>query len=351
MGVRRLDSLTSLRGLAALAVVLFHATLAFAPGGALAHATRLFPIMVSFFFMLSGFVLAWNWVNERPVFSFLRDRAARILPIYLLTWLLAVASLSWLRWAPSATEMLTSLVLLQAWVPGSDFAVAVNVPAWSLSCEVAFYACLPFAARHIAGLDDARLRRTTGGLILWMICGLSIAMMLPVLWWPGVRAAEFLLGVALATGVRRGLRIGRSAAVCGCASASVLVGLTASRASIGQGLSTMLAAPALMALIVWAAGRDVDRRPTHLTHPLLSELGRVSYSVYLVHWLVVVILSRFLLGSGWILVGLLASYAIAYCMNRTVETPLYRRLRSPMQPQTRSALVPLTAYQIREANL
>jgi peptidoglycan/LPS O-acetylase OafA/YrhL len=351
MGFRRLDSLTSLRGLAALAVALFHATLAFAPGGVLAHATRLFPIMVSFFFMLSGFVLSWNWDAGRPLFSFWRDRAARILPIYLLTWLLAVASLSWLRWAPSTAEMLASLVLVQAWVPGNDFAVAVNVPAWSLSCEAAFYACLPFAARHVVGLDDLRLRRTTCGLILWMICGLSFAMMLPVLWWPGVRVAEFLLGVALATCVRRGLRINRSAAVCGWASATVLVGLTASRASVPQGLSTMLAAPALMALIVWTAGRDVDLRPTHLTHWLLSELGRLSYSVYLVHWLVVVILSRFFIGSRWILVGLLASYAIAYCMNRTVETPLYRKLRSPLRPERFPKPNSMTALKIREANL
>ncbi len=89
----RLESLTVLRGFAALAVVVFHAVLAFSPGSPLVHATRALPVAVSFFFVLSGFVLTWSWTDDRPLAAFWRDRAARILPVYLFAWLIAVAAL------------------------------------------------------------------------------------------------------------------------------------------------------------------------------------------------------------------------------------------------------------------
>lgn len=80
--VPRLDSLTGARFVAALAVFLFHAGGIFPAEGvfgkALAFISRDGGIGVDFFFVLSGFVLAWSWRPGSSVKAFYRRRFARL---------------------------------------------------------------------------------------------------------------------------------------------------------------------------------------------------------------------------------------------------------------------------------
>ncbi len=327
----RLESLTGLRGIAALAVVLFHAVLAFAPDSPLVHATRALPVAVSFFFILSGFVLTWSWNDHRRLNVFWRDRAARILPIYLLSWLIAVAALSWLRWTPTQTEMLASLFLVQAWVPNEHFPIAVNVPSWSLSCEVAFYAALPFVAvrvRRASSQTRARLARWCAAGIL---TGGGLALVFPLKYWPPTRAPEFLAGVLLAVAMQRGWRAGPRTLIAGCLSITSIVVLTASSAPLPQPAATMVAVPAFVALIAFVAARDLVGLHTGLGSLPLRTLGAWSYSLYLTHWVVVVVISRYLVGAAWIPVGIVASLAVAAAACLGVERPARRRLRGSRQ--------------------
>src|SRR6185312_1373018 len=73
---------------------------------------------VSFFFMLSGFVLTWSHQpGDRPL-RFMRRRAARILPLHVVTTGLAVVVVFAVNapW-PGNTQALRSLFLLPTWVP------------------------------------------------------------------------------------------------------------------------------------------------------------------------------------------------------------------------------------------
>ncbi|WP_368784602.1 acyltransferase family protein [Arthrobacter sp. 4R501] len=86
----QLNSLTGLRFFAAMAVVLYHVHLYFP---AVSDSLAIFGYGytgVSFFFILSGFVLAWS---HRPNFRpgrFYWNRVARIWPLHLLTMLVAI---------------------------------------------------------------------------------------------------------------------------------------------------------------------------------------------------------------------------------------------------------------------
>ena len=147
-----------------MAVVLFHALEALwsrADG----HAARLVShgyLGVSFFFVLSGFILAYTYIDSETgalrgsARDFWWARVARIYPMYCLALVLALPIFGLYRivLAPAAArvEAMRALILapalLQAWWPSA--ACQWNCPGWSLSVEVFFYAVFPLLAVAIA---------------------------------------------------------------------------------------------------------------------------------------------------------------------------------------------------------
>ncbi|MFF3404548.1 acyltransferase family protein [Streptomyces sp. NPDC002659] len=99
---------------------------------------------VSFFFILSGFVLAWSARPGEGAWLFWRRRLARIYPVPLVTALvalvLAFTVVPGLR--PSgSTEAVSNLLLVSSW--NHHWWHALNPVSWSLTCEAALYAVFP----------------------------------------------------------------------------------------------------------------------------------------------------------------------------------------------------------------
>jgi peptidoglycan/LPS O-acetylase OafA/YrhL len=137
----RLDALTGLRFLAATAIVLQHSRGTFLGDDIL----RPWPLDhgVSFFFVLSGFILTYVY-PELPtagsIRSFFLARAARIWPAHLATLALAGAMLvGWSTPGPLAANVL----LIQAWIPLPNYYFSYNAASWSLSTELGFYLLFP----------------------------------------------------------------------------------------------------------------------------------------------------------------------------------------------------------------
>lgn len=136
---QKLDQLTSLRFFAALMIVFHHAEGLFGIG----HSPVNLGQGVSFFFVLSGFILAYVYpqLNSRnEIKGFLLARAARIWPAYLASFLFAFATQPFV-WN-HATGFAT-LAMLQSWLPLSTFYFSYNAAAWSISTEVFFYLAFP----------------------------------------------------------------------------------------------------------------------------------------------------------------------------------------------------------------
>ncbi len=148
-----LKALTGLRCFAAVNIVLFHFS---NPQwfGWLAPVVNAGFISVSYFILLSGFVLAYNYserarAGELDRVRFWKARFTRIYPIYLLSLLLGLGTLSkeygshthGMFWAG---VVLTPL-LLQGWIPA--IATFLNTPAWTMSAEAFYYAIFPWLAR------------------------------------------------------------------------------------------------------------------------------------------------------------------------------------------------------------
>jgi peptidoglycan/LPS O-acetylase OafA/YrhL len=148
-----LKALTGLRCFAALNIVFFHFS---NPQwfGFLAPVVNAGFVSVSYFILLSGFVLGYNYNNrarngELDRTRFFKTRFTRIYPIYLLSLLLSLNQLGTeyqghthaMFWAG---VVLTPL-LLQGWIPA--IAIFLNTPAWTMSAEAFYYAIFPWLAR------------------------------------------------------------------------------------------------------------------------------------------------------------------------------------------------------------
>ncbi len=165
-GHQSLHALTGARFIAASGVVFFHAAL-FWRKGLVSEPLRkgLVPgtseilyalldsgfAMVGLFFVLSGFVLAYNYLpgntgTRGGVWNFWVARAARVYPMYLIAFLLAALPFWWDCREPPlwfvAKSAAYALTLTQAWHP--SYALRWNAPGWSLSSEAFFYATFPF---------------------------------------------------------------------------------------------------------------------------------------------------------------------------------------------------------------
>jgi peptidoglycan/LPS O-acetylase OafA/YrhL len=149
----RLNALTGLRCFAAINIVLFHFSNPnwfgwFAPVVNAGFAS------VSFFILLSGFVLAYNYAGRAREGAldkgrFWEARFTRLYPIYFLSLLLSWRMLP-VEWAGHShgmffTGMALTPLLLQGWIP--EIATFLNTPAWTMSADAAYYMAFPWLAR------------------------------------------------------------------------------------------------------------------------------------------------------------------------------------------------------------
>ena len=149
----RLNALTGLRSFAAVNIVFFHFS---NPQwfGILAPVVNAGYASVSYFILLSGYVLAYNYAQRArdgklDVRRFYEARFTRLYPIYILSLILA-----W-RMIPQEyashshamfwTGMVLTPLLLQGWIP--EIATFGNTPAWTMSAESFYYLLFPWLAR------------------------------------------------------------------------------------------------------------------------------------------------------------------------------------------------------------
>ena len=371
----RLDALTPLRFVAAAMIVVGHgATLfGFAPGPAALHAAN---TGVSFFFVLSGFVLAYNYpaLQDRAATRrFFAMRFARIWPMHALTLVAVMALLPRAAWVVPGVDPwiagVLSLLLMQAWVPVAGYAGAFNGPAWTLSVDVFFYAMFPLL---LARVREAPARALTGALLLSIafpmlanaLGGATSDLALDRWNWylldhffPPARLVEFVLGMVAARLHAAGrLRMPESAATATVVEAIALAACAAGIAAmhrvphaaawvgpgVGDWLAQVAAAPLFAALLlVLAQGRGACSRVVAMRGPV--HLGDLSYAVYLLHGLVLHAavwpsLTASIGGTGALAAFWVALLAVAHLAWRLVELPARRavvravdRLAAPAQ--------------------
>jgi peptidoglycan/LPS O-acetylase OafA/YrhL len=158
-GVRKPDlpAITGLRTLLALTILLFH----FTPAGlqwARHPAISLYPVIaigyvfVSFFFLISGFILSYHYGGRtQPVnaVDFWMARLSRLYPVYVLTMVVSIPMLLTEYAVRPRVQFVEGVIatplLMQGFFP--TLATFWNTVSWTLSCEVVLYLLFPFLLR------------------------------------------------------------------------------------------------------------------------------------------------------------------------------------------------------------
>lgn len=142
----RIDQITFTRFIAAFAIVIFHFGLKIFPFShpLVSPIFYLAKIGVSYFFILSGFimVIAYHQKSKINFIDFIKNRVARIFPVYLFAISLFVLHNAIFGGYLNFKDIILNVTTLQAWIPGK--ALSLNYPGWSLSVEFFFYALFPF---------------------------------------------------------------------------------------------------------------------------------------------------------------------------------------------------------------
>jgi len=296
-----IKQLTFLRFLAAMLVVVFHfgkeslkTNISF-----LQELINQGSIAVSFFFFLSGVVLAYNYFYKKDLLfkSFIRKRLARIYPIYLFAFLASLLLAMYVNNAyPKGLSIILQGLGLHAWVPG--ICLEINFPAWSLSVELFFYICFPLLASYFRKLKRSYFIVIT--IVLWGISAMqhywfSTALYQPnnnffgqfnlyfPLWHLSTFISGMLCGVTIKDALENGYYKLTSLRLIYIGSMICFLLIVSTKNPIRPYIHNGLLAPIYFALITGLA-LDKSLLTKLLGHPSLMFLGNISYSIYILQW-------------------------------------------------------------------
>jgi peptidoglycan/LPS O-acetylase OafA/YrhL len=308
---------------------------------------------VDFFFLLSGFIITHVYIvtmarsNRTAVQIFLWHRFVRLYPVHLtvliglvvivlLARVLAIGFNDPQNW--QWKDLLWQLTLLQAW--GVTANPGWNVPSWSISAEWFAYLLFPLLAPALA-----RVRRRTTALLLAVAALAATALLFAMAdWglntWVGAPAlarvfGEFLCGAALCRAVALGCKLPASSGDLLGAGAFAAF-LTGASAGVPDFALVILLACTILgsAMSTGYLAQILGSRP-------FVWLGEVSYSVYMVHFPVLILIRRLWdrLGFGqWQAAGKSLAFFITVALVITLAAMLFYFVERPARTRLRNRM-------------
>jgi len=299
---------------------------------------------VSFFYVLSGFILYYNYSELKNRTAFWVARVARIWPIHLITCGLVLSCLPfnyilghdhWYYTLP------LNLLLVQAWVPFKGSVFSFNGVAWSLSVEAFFYLSFPLLLILLKRCGWWVL--LCGSFSLGLLAFLLAQHFLPDridfgYYFPVCRLFEFILGMATCAWWLKASHVGKNVRLWSVWELGSLVIANLFVLVVAPVFTQFLALSPVerwmitpftglsFALIIWVFAHQAGFFSRLFSTRMLVQLGEVSFSLYMCHQIVL----RFLqirtsaAAAPWevfFALYLTISIALSYLLFYLVETP------------------------------
>lgn len=337
-----IHTLTTLRFICAFMVLMSHADWLMTEGVSNDMSQAFFEYGhsgVSFFFILSGFILSYAHPKVENTLKFYTARFFRIYPLHILSFagvfIITLVLFTFLKQqdlpAYFMEAALYQIFLLHAWNPDQTVYFSFNSPSWTLAAEAFFYALFPC------------LIRLRGA---WLYGITLVSFLSPFIWIeifdaapdfafyinPFSRLYEFITGILLYRVFQKGWRPRHLNALeylwcCGFLAIHLAVPFVPKFISYAYMFTPFYAAG--IYIFVWQAG-PVSR---FLSSKLWVLLGHASFALYMVHYPVLNYGEIFMTELGiepgqWLIYPFIAAIiAISILVHLYFEKPLYAALK------------------------
>jgi peptidoglycan/LPS O-acetylase OafA/YrhL len=327
-------------------------------------------VWVGFFFVLSGFILSYQYFDRVragrfDTRDFLLARFARIYPGHFVGFIVMAALFAVKSWDISypaggpvvmSADVFATLSLAHAWIP--SFALTFNFPSWSISTEFFFYLCFPVLAVMAIKWPLRQFLLLAGAVfIVGVIGNVAYCTRDPFGWigndfahdagrnlikfFPPVRLPEFVLGVAMgrlyAARDALGLtaRTGQGLVLLSCL--VIAVGLMCSSIVPFALMHNVALSLPFAALTLGLSLAPASPLSSWLSRSSFVSLGEASYSVYILQAPIIWV---FYLREAWStstnlpfaigvrMVIIAAVVALAIASHRFLETPTRHWIRA-----------------------
>ena len=341
------SDIDGLRALAVLAVLTFHALPTVLPGGF---------VGVDIFFVISGYlissILYSNLANQQfNLLDFYSRRIRRIFPALIAVFIASFAMGWYFFYADEfinlGRHMISSAAFIQNWMLASEsgyFDTSAEIKPflhlWSLGVEEQFYIIWPLLLWGVWKLRINLLKLTLiclAASFAWNIYELYVAQSTIAFYLPQVRFWELLIGAVLAY-----IHLNPASSLISSRYISALRLSNENARSIAGAILLLLSfffinsqkvfpgfwaiLPTLGAVLLISAGPNAILNRAVLSNPLAVWIGKISYPLYLWHWVLLVylrILEPDLFAKlKFRLLALALAVVLSWLTYRLIERPL-----------------------------
>lgn len=270
------------------------------------------PISVTFFFIVSGFIMAYNYsgkiirMNSRIYWEYYFRRLTRIYPMHILTLIISIPLVQITHFKTNIIYTFLNIFLLQTYFPIGIQVFAYNAVSWFIADVVFFYAITPFL---LVLLYRTNIIYNRNKLIILQTCAFATGFIISYTfhdkvqaftfgWWyiyisPYFRIFDYLIGFLsglIFISLQNEYFIGRSKTFFSILELSAISMFFISYRSTFLGFDSlkydMYYVPALTILVfVFAFQRGILSRL--LSFKLFIRLGTISYPLFMIHQLMI----------------------------------------------------------------
>ena len=314
---------------------------------------------VTFFFVLSGFILTYVYADrlkglgDLPRFYF--TRWARIWPLHVVTLAIYIFCFMKLQHIYNNEEptrrLIANVFLLQSWVPKYSWCFSFNSVSWSISTEAFFYLMFPLLVLRRSGFWIKYLLATIG-ILIFIFVVYAFSDSIPKTGWaavnplvqcfPFVRLFEFMTGMAvghlflarphLSSGQRKFwkdslIEIGAIGLLCAYYHWQFNFPRTVHLPQMFHVLNAKIGPVLFYALLIFFFSHTRGIIGRLMGSRIMVYLGEISFAFYMIHLIVIQLLERFnfqplpMYHGGLMLAALVLSIAAASLLYHLVEMP------------------------------